>query len=110
MTAISSLSGAEGDDNPMNHDIINLYDMEARAAEALEEMVLGYYQSGAADEITLRENHAAYDRLQIHYRVLAGVAERDLSTEVLGQSVSMPVLIAPTAFQKIYPGSRPMIP
>ena len=61
--AISSLSGAEGDDNPMNHDIINLYDMEARAAEALEEMVLGYYQSGAADEITLRENHVVYDRL-----------------------------------------------
>jgi len=99
--AISSLSGAEGDDNPMNHDIINLYDMEARAAEALEEMVLGYYQSGAADEITLRENHAAYDRLQIHYRVLAGVDKRDLSTKVLDQSVSMPVLIAPTAFQKM---------
>ena len=85
----------------MNDDILNLYDLEPKAADTLEEMVLGYYQSGAADEITLRENHAAYDRLQIHYRVLAGVEQRDLSTQVLGQSVSMPILIAPTAFQRM---------
>jgi 4-hydroxymandelate oxidase len=64
-------------------------------------MVYDYYASGAADEITLRDNRAAFDRRRIAYRVLAGVGERDLATSVLGQPVSMPVLVAPTAFHRL---------
>lgn len=80
-------------------DLINLYDFEARARERLAETVYAYYASGANDEITLRENHAAYDRIALRYHVLRDVSRRDLSTTVLGERVSMPVLIAPLAFQ-----------
>ena len=51
--------------------------------------------------MTLRENRAAFDRISLRYRVLAGLADRELSTSVLGHDVSMPVLAAPTAFHKL---------
>src|SRR5919201_918013 len=74
----------------------------ARAARAkLPRDVLDYYEGGALDEITLRENTAGWERLKLHYHVLAGVGERELHTSVLGQPLSMPIAIAPTAFHKL---------
>ncbi len=80
---------------------INLFDFEAAAGERLPPLARDYYASGAHDEITLRENHAAYDRLSLHYRTLVDVSRRDLSTTLLGHRLSMPILVAPTAFQKL---------
>lgn len=80
---------------------IHLAAFEQVAAAALPPMVYDYYAGGAHDEITLRENVEAYRRLRLRYRVLRDVAERSLETEVLGQRVSMPVLIAPTAFHQL---------
>ena len=53
------------------------------------------------DEVTLRENTDGWTRLKLYYRVLAGVGTRDMSTTVLGQPVSMPIVVAPTAFHKL---------
>lgn len=80
---------------------INLFDYAQAARAKLDPVLFDYYAGGALDEITLGENHAAYDRLRLQYRVLAGVEERDLKTTVLGQPVSMPILVAPTAFHKM---------
>ncbi len=63
--------------------------------------MLGYFEGGALDEITLRENTAGWERLKLYYRVLAGVGNRELSTTVLGQRISMPICVAPTAFHKL---------
>lgn len=60
-----------------------------------------YFEGGALDEITLRENDAGWERLSLFYRVLAGVGPRDLSITMLGQRVSMPIVVAPTAFHKL---------
>jgi 4-hydroxymandelate oxidase len=79
-------------------DPVNLFECEALARAKLSRMAFDYYASGACDEITLRENRAAFDRIALHHRVLVDVSSRDLSTTVLGQKVSLPVLIAPTAF------------
>src|SRR3954465_2476181 len=74
----------------------------ARAAHAkLSQGVLDYYEGGALDEITLRENTSGWERLKLHYHVLAGVGDRDLTTTVLGQKISMPICVAPTAFHKL---------
>ena len=80
-------------------ELMNVYEFERRAAELLPAMVYDYYAGGAFDEIALKENHAAYDRIKLMYRVLVDVSERDTATRVLGHDVSMPVLVAPTAFQ-----------
>ncbi len=75
------------------------YARAARARRAKE--VCDYFDGGALDEITLRENTAGWERLKLYYRVLAGVGKRDLTTKVLGQPISMPIVVAPTAFHKL---------
>jgi isopentenyl diphosphate isomerase/L-lactate dehydrogenase-like FMN-dependent dehydrogenase len=60
-------------------------------------MAYDYYASGANDEVTLRENRAAYERITLLPRMLVDVSVRDMGTTVLGEPVSMPILIAPTA-------------
>lgn len=80
-------------------ELLKLRDFEAAAAERLSAAALGYYRSGADEEITLVENEAAWQRLQIHPRVLVDVSKRDLTTEVLGQKLSFPVVVAPLACQ-----------
>ncbi|HKK07589.1 MAG TPA: alpha-hydroxy-acid oxidizing protein, partial [Gemmatimonadota bacterium] len=51
-------------------DPINLADFERAAGERLDRMAYDYYASGARDELTLADNHAAFDRLRLRYRVL----------------------------------------
>lgn len=80
---------------------INLHEFQEAARARLPAMVYDYYAGGAMDEVTLGENRAAYARRALHYRVLAGVERVDLGTDVLGAAVSMPVLVAPTAFHKL---------
>jgi 4-hydroxymandelate oxidase len=76
---------------------INLEELEARARGVLPKVAYDYYASGANDEVTLRENRAAYERITLLPRMLVDVSARDLGTTVLGEPVSMPILIAPTA-------------
>ncbi len=78
-------------------DAVNVAELQQVAEERLAPMAWDYYAGGAGDEVTLRANRAAFERRALHYRVLAGVATRDARTTVLGQPVSFPVLIAPTA-------------
>jgi 4-hydroxymandelate oxidase len=80
---------------------INISDFEIIARDKLTQMAYDYYRSGSHDEITLSENTEAYKRIFLKYRVLIDVSSRDLSTEVLGQKISMPLIIAPTAFHKM---------
>jgi 4-hydroxymandelate oxidase len=80
---------------------VNLFDFETLARGRLPQLAFDYYAGGALDEVTLRENRAAYDRIPLYFRTLVGVGERSLATTVLGERVSMPVLIAPTAFHRM---------
>jgi len=81
--------------------LLNIDDYHRAARARLPKDVLDYYEGGALDEITLRENTAGWERLKLYYHVLAGVGTRDLSTTILGQSISLPIGIAPMAFQKL---------
>src|SRR5262245_23051356 len=80
---------------------LNLFELEKLAKEKLPQAVWDYYSSGASDEVTLRENHAAFERIPLFYRVLVDVSERETSIELFGTRVSMPVLLAPTAFHRL---------
>jgi 4-hydroxymandelate oxidase len=82
-------------------EFVNVFDFEPVARERLSELAYAYYASGANDEITLRENRVAFDRRALHYRVLVDVSTRTLRTTVLGQPISMPILVAPTAFHRL---------
>ncbi len=80
---------------------VNVMDFERVARERLAPLAWDYYASGANDEITLRENRRGFDCLAMHYKVLVDVVARSAGTRVLGQDVSMPLLIAPTAFHRL---------
>jgi 4-hydroxymandelate oxidase len=81
--------------------LINIADYARLARRTLSKGALDYFEGGARDEITLRENTAGWERLKLYYRVLAGVGPRDLTTTVLGKPISMPIAVAPTAFHKL---------
>ncbi|MEY2483601.1 MAG: 4-hydroxymandelate oxidase [Verrucomicrobiota bacterium] len=81
--------------------LLNIPDYARAARGKLSKDVCDYFEGGALDEIALRENVAGWERLKLFYRVLAGVGERDMSTTMLGQAISMPIAIAPTAFHKL---------
>jgi 4-hydroxymandelate oxidase len=51
---------------------LNLRELEELARDRLSPLAYDYYASGAHDELTLRENVAAWARVLLHYRVLAG--------------------------------------
>lgn len=80
---------------------INLLEYEALAPHHLSQMALDYYASGAWDEVTLRENREAFSRYKLRPRMLVDVSQQDLGTTILGQSVEIPILIAPMAFQSL---------
>jgi 4-hydroxymandelate oxidase len=80
-------------------EAINLFELETKASKLLPQTEYDYFASGANDEITLRENRAAYERIALLPRMLVDVSKREMGTTVLGETVSMPILIAPTAFQ-----------
>src|SRR6185503_14552250 len=80
---------------------VNLRELEDLAKAALPPMVFDYFASGANDEVTLRENRAAYERIALAYRVMAGVGERTMGTTLLGTARPTPVLVAPMAFQRL---------
>jgi 4-hydroxymandelate oxidase len=82
-------------------DLLNLDDMQRAAEAVLPRGSFDYYAGGAGDEVTLHANRAAYAEVFLRPRVLAGLAAIDTRTMVLGSEVSMPVLLAPVAFQKL---------
>ena len=82
-------------------DPLNVWDYERLAEERLEPGAFGYFAGGSGDEVTLRDNVAAYGRWQLRRRVLVDVARVSTATTVLGHEVSMPLLVAPTAYQRM---------
>jgi isopentenyl diphosphate isomerase/L-lactate dehydrogenase-like FMN-dependent dehydrogenase len=80
---------------------LNVADYERLAAEKLEPGAYGYFAGGAGDEWTLGENVAAFNRWVLRPRMLVDVGDVTTATTVLGADVSMPVLVAPTAFQRL---------
>ena len=80
---------------------VNVSDYERLAEEKLPPGAHGYFAGGAGDERTLRDNVDAYARYRLRPRVLVDVTEVSTATTVLGTEVSMPLLVAPTALQRM---------
>lgn len=80
---------------------VNLSEYEALAAERLPRMVYDYYAGGANDERLLRRAPAAWEALTIRYRVLRDASRTALGCTILGKAHDWPVLVAPTAFQRM---------
>jgi lactate 2-monooxygenase len=80
---------------------VALAELEERAVAAMDPKAAAYVCAGAGSEETMRANREAFARRRIVPRMLRDVAERDLSTTVLGTSMPAPLLLAPIGVQKV---------
>ncbi len=81
--------------------MLNTFDFESVAARTMTEEGWGYYSSGADDEITLRENHTAFQRIWFKPRILVNVKNIDMTTSILGVKSSFPLYFSATALGKL---------
>ena len=92
---------------PGNHSadgvdqLVSVADYEAAAARVLDPGALAYFAGAAGAELTLADNAAAWQRLAIVPRALAGVGHRDPAVTLLGRRRAHPLLTAPTAFHAL---------
>lgn len=84
----------------INH-LINIYDFAAAARATMSSDLYDFVSGGALDEQTLRENHAAFDRLQLQYRVLRQAVSPSLTITLFGNNISLPIILAPTGSQML---------
>ena len=80
----------------------SLSDFEEGARETMSPMAYEYLASGAADELTLRWNRESLERIRLCPRVLVEVSELDTRVSLFGQELPFPILLAPTAMQRLY--------
>jgi isopentenyl diphosphate isomerase/L-lactate dehydrogenase-like FMN-dependent dehydrogenase len=84
----------------MADELVNVWDYERAAEARLDPGAFGYVAGGANDEWTMRENRAAFERWVLRPRMLVDISEVTTATTVLGAESSMPLFVAPTAFQR----------
>ena len=94
-------SAAQPWEKPPLEAMLNTFDFENVAARTMTEEGWGYYSSGADDEITLRENHTAFQRIWFKPRILINVKEIDMTTSILGVPSSLPLYFSATALGKL---------
>lgn len=82
----------------MGLSFTNLLELEMLARDKIAHSAFEYILGGAEDEVSLRRNREAFGRWALRPRVLVDVSTCDTSTTILGERVSLPVLVAPTAF------------
>ncbi|KAL2444115.1 Oxidase FUB9 [Exophiala dermatitidis] len=98
----SSSSSSPSQSSPSTaHDLncLTITELETLAYERMDKQTRDYYNEGADDGSTLKENMTAYRRYRIRPRVLRDISSIDTSTTVFGQRVSVPFGVAPTAMQ-----------
>ena len=80
---------------------LTLADQAAQAERLLEPAVWAYLCGGAADELTLRANLSAWQRLPLWPRVLRPLAGGHTRTTLAGHALAHPILLAPVALQQL---------
>jgi pre-mycofactocin synthase len=76
---------------------------QGRARKRLPKSVYGALVAGSEKGVTVRDNVAAFSELGFAPHLAGLSARRDLSTTVMGQPVSLPVIISPTGVQAVHP-------
>ena len=82
--------------------MLSVREFEAGARDRVDPVHWDFLTGGAGDEITVRANESAFVHSRLIPRVLRGCAKRELGVELLGCPASLPVLIAPTAFHRLF--------
>lgn len=86
----------------MSSHIVNIADLRIAARRRLPRVVFDYIDGGADAEVTLRENCRAFEDVVLRPRSAVATKSCDLSTTVLGNKLSLPVLLAPVGSSRMF--------
>ena len=75
---------------------VNIEDLRLLARRRLPRAIFDFFDGGAEDEVTLRGNRAAFERVRLLPKVLVDVAQVSLETAIFGKTSRMPLAIGPT--------------
>ncbi len=102
-TTASLLGSAAAQDAAPNPfaGIASVMDFEPRARERISHIAYEFISGGAGDELSLKWNREAYDRIRLRTRVLVDVSKLDTRVRLFGQELAHPILLAPTAYHKL---------
>ncbi len=81
---------------------VNVFDVQRAAERKLEPGPRGYLSGGAGDELTLRDNLAAWQSWRLRPRQLTGAGPASAAVEILGKPADSPVIVAPVADQGLF--------
>jgi len=81
-------------EDPLLHPI-NVFDFEKLAQAKVDKVAWDYMSEGAEDEVSLRDNREAFNRIILRPRFLTDVHKIDLSTTLLGNKLEYPIFICP---------------
>lgn len=84
---------------PVAHPLDELFD---HARKSMSVGSWAYLLGGAVDEITAQGNPEAYSQLRLLPRICVDVSKVDTTCTVLGTDLTLPILLAPTALQKLF--------
>ena len=80
---------------PSLQELVNVFEFEPVARAKLGRADYDYIAGGADDEWTLRRNREAFDRITLRPHFLVDVSRLDMSLDLFGQRVAMPILVCP---------------
>ena len=80
----------------------NFQDFRKLAKRNLPAPIFHYIDGGSDDEVTLKRNTESFSKCDLVPNILASVGQPDLSTNVLGTKIDMPLFLSPTAMQRLY--------
>ncbi|MDK3017056.1 alpha-hydroxy acid oxidase [Pseudodonghicola flavimaris] len=80
---------------------VEIRDLREMARRRLPALVFEYLEGGAEEEITLRRNRTAFDRIGLMPRLLRPVGGTTLAGDLLGAPVPIPMAVAPTGFNAL---------
>ncbi|MCY4087890.1 MAG: alpha-hydroxy acid oxidase [Actinomycetia bacterium] len=84
--------------------LLNVEEARSRARRRLPRVAFDFIDGGSDDEVTVRENRRAFERVQLRPRQLVNVQERSQSLTMFGEQIDSPVILAPTGLARIAGG------
>ncbi len=91
----------EAEEIKLGAELACLSDFEEAAKGKIPHMAWEFFNGAAADEITMRWNREAYQRIRLKPRILVDVSKLDTRVKLFGQEHSHPIILAPTAYHKL---------
>jgi 4-hydroxymandelate oxidase len=82
-------------------EVVCLSDYEAVARQRLSPLAYEYVYGGASDEVTLRWNEEAFQKIRLRQKILVDVSKIDTRITLLNEELPYPILLAPTAYHRL---------